>query len=160
MDILGNGAGPLPAGSPGGGSSCYPLETFETQTIDLTQPISGLEIIPARPFYSPHSVTTVWIVEQVTGTQTSPPTIRAGNDANHDNLIGPTSTTPSNANVNAAQVPCPITGPGTGAAIGPTSQFIANAPVFLDVTAGAAGTGGFTLKARLAISVSWSSVSG
>lgn len=157
MDFIGQGAGPIPVGTTGAGLASYPFEGFESATLDLTQITLGLEIIPARPGYFPYIFGALWIVESVSGVQTSPPTFQAGNDAAHTNTILPNSTTPSNANVNAANSVCAVTGPGllnSG-----TVKKIPNATVFLDITAPAVGTGGFALKARLWVEVIWLAVS-
>jgi len=155
---LGQGQGPAPIG-PGttGALSAYPVEMYQSPLLDLTQTVSGIELIPARPGYIPIIELALWETEFTAGTQTSPPTVRAGNDAGHTNFINTSSTTPSNANVNAANVPCLITGP-TGALSNQTAQQIPNATVLLDVTAGAAGTGGFALRAKLVCMIFWVAV--
>lgn len=155
QDFLGPGAGPISTGTGGAGFGAYAVEAFESPILDLTTTALGVELVPARPFYTPRLITASWLIEKVAGTQTSPPTVRAGNDAAHGNFIGQMSTTPSNANTNAAATPCVVTGPTAGTALGPTVQTITNAPVLLDIVSGATGTGGFMLKARLVVLVLW-----
>lgn len=135
----------------------YVVETFETQKIDLTQSASNIELIPARPGYFPVAASVQWLIESQAGTQTTPPTTNAGSDAAHTNFFPSSATTPSNASVNAAAPPSFANAPAQAA---DTVQRIANATVFLDITAGAQGTGGFALTGKLVVTVFWISVGG
>src|SRR6267142_2458719 len=137
----------------------YPVELFQTPLLDLTKTYSNIEIIPARPGYFPVVLSSSfpeWVIESVSGTQTSPPTIQAGNDAGHVNTIPNTATTPSNALVNAAVPPTVASGPAAPAA---TVKRVPNTPVFMDVTVAAQGTGGYSCLARLSFVVCWIAVS-
>ena len=155
QDFLGQGAGPETTGAPGGGLAVYAIETFETGLLDLTQTISLLELVPARPFYIPVFNGSRWVVEAVSGTQTSPATINAGNNAARSNFIPSNATTPINTEVNSCVPPCAITAPSSVAPSGLTAQAIANSPVLLDITSPCVGTGGFSLFAHLAVQVIW-----
>lgn len=155
LDSLGDGLGPVALGSSNGGSSlAFSHEVYESPTLDLTQPISNVEMIPAKPGHTAIFTTGdgFWVIESVSGTQVTPPTIRMGADAAHTNCIPSTATSPPNADVNAANPPSLSTFV-TGA--GNTVQRFANTPVFLDITAGATGTGGYACRARLSILVRW-----
>jgi len=70
-DFLGGGLGPIPLGSPGAGSLvAFPGETYVTPLFDLTQPLLGFELVPAKPGHIAFpNGTAVWVIEQVTGTQ-------------------------------------------------------------------------------------------
>lgn len=156
------GTGPQTLEGPGTNSAAvvaYPVEPFQTPLLDLTKTYSNVELIPARPGYVPIVASGFfpeWVIESVTGTQTSPPTIRAGNDAGHVNTIPSTATTPTNALVNTAVPPTVVTGPANPAV---TLKRIPNAPVFMDITVAAQGTGGYSCLARLSIVVYWFAVS-
>ena len=155
-DILGNGLGPEPLGSPGGGGLvAFPCETFQTLLLDLTKTVSGIELVPARNGHVAFQLASFWIIESTTGTQTSPPTVQAGNNGAHTNYIPSSGTTPSNANVAATVAPGVTAGPF---AAGNSIQIPINSPVLLDVTSGATGTGNFTLMGRLVTLVTWSEV--
>lgn len=157
-DFLGGGAGPLPNGSPGGGGLvAFPFESFVTPILDLTKAQLGVEIVPAKPGHvAVILATSLWFIEQVAGTQTSPPTLQAGSDPAHTNSIPSSSTTPSNADVatSASILPALAVGPTSQSAAVGVRRFV-NAPIILDVTAGAQGTGGFSLKARFQCRVIW-----
>lgn len=147
------GVGPIPEGVAGSGSlSAFPATTFQTQLLDLTQAQLNIELIPARPGYFPIPTSGNWVIEQASGTLVTPPTTRAGSDVGHTNFIPQAATTPSAANVNAANPPSLASGPANA---GNTVQRIPNTPVILDVVAGASGTGAFALKGRLQITVFW-----
>lgn len=154
-DFLGNGLGPVPGSNPGGGLVAYPNETFETPILDLTVPQLGIELVPAKPGHIAFSILAATIIESVTGTQVTPATWRAGSDAARVNQ-SPLVSTPSNANVNAANPPC-VGGLGGNIFTSPQQQF-ANTPVLLDVVSGASGTGGFSLRGRFSMSITWLAV--
>src|SRR6267142_1271140 len=133
----------------------YPLEPFQTPLLDLTKTYSNIEIIPARPGYFPVILSGFfpeWVIESVVGTQTSPPTVQAGNNAAHNNSIPTTATTPTNALVNTAVPPTTVTGPGNPAV---TLKQFPNTPVFMDITVAAQGTGGYSCLARLSFILHW-----
>lgn len=153
-DFLGAGAGPMPLGPDAlaGDMAMLPVEIFQTAYLDLTQVVSGIELIPAKPGYAPQILTSGWIIDAVTGTQTTPVTTQAGNDGAHSNIFPSASTNPTNTDVNTGSVPCL----GTNMALTPnTTKRIANAPVYLDITTGAQGTGGFSVFASLFVYVMW-----
>lgn len=151
-DVLGVGTGPTALGGSGSsGLINYPIETYVTPTLDLTQTVSGIELIPAKPGHVPLVYLARWIIYSVTGTQTTPATHKAGNNTAHTNIFASSSTNPSNANVNAAAPVSTAAGPVT---VQP-SNITPNAPVIFDLTSGAVGTGGFALRARLAAFVIW-----
>jgi hypothetical protein len=156
QDFLGPGTGPIPLGSGGSGLSAFPVESFTTSILDLTQVVAGLELVPARAGYIPRLGGGFWDIEQVVGTQTNPPTIQAGSDTAHSNFIASTNATPSNASTNAAATPCVISGPNQ--ASGGGVQSLTNATIFVDITVGATGTGGFVLKGRFVVNVLWMAV--
>lgn len=163
MIDFGMGVGPQSLEGPGTQSaSAGPfVDLFQSPLLDLTQVVSNIELVPARPNLIPfpvNLVTAFWFVEQRSGTQTSPPTIQAGSDAAHQNFFTTTSTTPSNANLNASVVPAPIAGPGIGVFSG-TLKRIPNAPIMLDLTVPAAGTGGYSCRARIFVVVAWIALS-
>lgn len=155
FDVLGNGVGPAPVGTSGSaGLAAYPCEVFISPILDLTVPNLGIEIVPARPGYVPEWLGSLWIFESITGTQTTAAVSKAGSNAAHTNLLG-SGTGPDNADTNAAHPPSV----GFGSQINTYSlQRIPNATVYLDVTSGASGTGGFSLRARCAIIVMWMAV--
>lgn len=156
-DILGSGAGPAPLGRAGGsGLVVYPDECFQTQQIDLTQVASSIELLPAKPGYFPVLIAAHFLIEATSGTQTTPLTCRAGSDAGHVNFFPTTANAPSNADVNATNVPSISTSINAGSAN--NIQRIPNATVFFDITAGAQGTGGFTLRGKFNLIVKWVSV--
>lgn len=149
----GSGLGPLPNGSPNGGSLVpFPIECFVTPVLDLTIPTLGLEIIPARPGFYPFLQNLSWVIENLAGVQTTPPTIQAGSDPAHMNMLTPFQT-PSNANLATILGSTPATA-GGGNSVSGTQQF-PNAPAFLDITIGSVGTGGFVLRARAVVRVGW-----
>lgn len=155
LDSLGDGLGPTPLGSSGAGSLvAFSHEVYESPTLDLTQTVSNVEIIPAKPGHVAAFVTgdAFWVIESVAGTQVTPPTIQMGSNAAHTNYIPSSAATPPNADVNAATPPSISTFP---TAAGNTVQRLANTPVFLDITAGASGTGGYACRARLSVLVRW-----
>lgn len=159
-DYFGNATGPAALGSPGAGSTVmYPCEAFQTPQLDFTRPTTtSIELVPARPGHFPLILTSIFLIETATGTQTSPPTTRAGNNATHDNLIAQNSTNPSNAAFNTPSVaPC-ISGGGSVPAA--ATQRIPNAPVFFDVVTGSAGTGGYALKGKFVVFVLWTAIGG
>ena len=150
------GAGPALLEGPGtnsAGEVAYLAEVFQTPLFDLTKTYSNIEIIPARPGYYPLPLLTEWVIESFSGTQTSPLTLRVGNDPGHVNIFALQSTNPSNVDVNAAIPPSYAT--GLTVAVSNNTQRIANAPVYMDITAPASGTGGFTCTARLSFIVVW-----
>jgi len=156
------GVGPEPSDGPGTPSSsliAYPMEIFQTPLIDISQPLSGMELIPARIGHIPILIVQLageWAIESVVGVQTSPVHVRAGSDAAHSNFLSST-TTPSNADVNGAVVPSLTSLNTTGP--GPVT-FFPNTPVYFDITVPAAGTGGFSCLARLIIAVNWVTTDG
>lgn len=160
MISLQPGVGPesLEGQSASGSILAYPGEIYQTPLIDISQPLSNLELIPARIGYFPVFIAGLGgmcAIESVTGTQTSPVHIQAGNNAAHTNLFA-TTTLPSNADVNGASVPSLTTlNPPTN-----LLTMIQNATVFFDITVPAVGTGGFKCLARFAVVVVWMSVEG
>jgi len=150
------GLGPAPLGSPGSaGLVAFPVELYQTPNLDLTVPNLGIELIPAKPGHFPVLVNANWIIDSASGTQTTPPTTRAGSDAGHVNFASQTSTKPSNASVNGANVPSMGDGNANAAL---TLRRIPNAPVIFDIVAGAQGTGTFAVRGRFSVSVNWVSV--
>ena len=149
QDILGNGVGPS------GTTASLPGESFQTDLLDLTQPLLGIEVVPAKPGYAPIIFSPEWVIESVSGTQTSPPVYNAGTNPAHTNY-NLAANTPTNAATNAAVPPCLAVGPSSTLPI----QLTPNAPVIMDITAGAQGTGSFSLKARLLLTVAWIAVGG
>lgn len=155
-DYLARGQGPVPLGSTGGGSLCgFPVENFQTPLLDLTTANLAIELVPARPGYAPIVNFAEWIISQKFGTQTSTATYRAGSNTGHSNFIASVSE-PSNAQVNAGSSGPYIASSAFTALI--DVKLIPNATVYLDVTAGASGTGGFALLASLSVSVAWVAV--
>jgi hypothetical protein len=153
IDYLGNGTGPASLGSPGAGTAvAFPHETYVTPLLDLTKAQLGIELLPAKPGYFPILLQTTWSIEQVSGTQTVPASVQAGSDAAHSNFLFASSTTPSNANVNAANPPSIAAGPSNATF---QNGLQTNAPIFLDITSPCQGTGGFQLKAKLFMLVGW-----
>lgn len=150
MDNMEFGAGPNPlSNSPGGGLGAYPIARFETPSLDLTVPHLGIELVPGKPGYISVIASTNWLIERVNGTQTTPLTCNAGSDAAHSNVIPSVAIQPTNADVNGANVPSLAAGQGQNALL----KLIPGAPVILDITAGAAGTGSFALTGRYVVSV-------
>ena len=138
--------------------SAFTMEIFQTPTLDLTKTYADVEIIPARPGFVPFLASANlnrWLIESITGTQTTPPTIRAGNDAGHSNFVTSTATTPSNAAVNAASPPSQITGPSAAAV---TAKRFPGATVYFDLTSAAVGTGGYACRAKYTCAVIWVAV--
>ena len=78
--------------------------------------------------------------------------MQGGNNAAHTNLFA-SQAIPSNATVNAVTAPPGLCTGVASAAL--TSQCITNAPIIMDITAGAQGTGGFLLKGKFVIWVNW-----
>lgn len=152
LDFLDAGLGPVPIGSPGGGSLVvFPFSVYETKTLDLTQLASNIEIVPAKPGHWPFATAGFFVIESTAGTQTSAASIRAGNDSGHVNLIA-ASAIPTNGDVNGANPPSfssAFTAPANA------TQRFANLPCFLDITTAAQGTGGFTLLGRFQVTVFW-----
>jgi len=137
-----------------------PCETYQTPLLDLTQATLGIELVPAKPGYIPIGLTSIWLIETSTGTQTTPPSIQAGNDSAHTNIMANTSTTPSNANAASCvgNTPALAGGPSTASAAQLAAQHNQNAAVVFDVTAGGQGTGGYTLKGKLVLVIMWQAV--
>lgn len=161
-DFFQRGLGPAPIGSPGGGLSvAWPIESFETPSLDLTVVQSNIELVPARPGYIALGFAALWLIEAISGTQTSPPTLQAGSDAAHSNFIPSTNSLPSNANINGGTTLPFLASSGSFIIISsPTTttlQRLPNTTTFLDITAGAAGTGDFALRGRLIVGVKWCS---
>mgnify|MGYP006866179937 CR=1 FL=1 len=134
------------------------VETFQTPLLDLTQTIDNLEFIPARPKHVPMYAfnytlgSSCWIIESVTGTQTSPPTFSIGQDAARTNIVAATATTPSNADVNNAVVPSL----GTALAVAVVSaQLLVNTPAYFKIATGAVGTGGYRCMAKFSLTIMW-----
>lgn len=156
------GLGPIPQGTPPAGALvAYSQETFQTQVLDLTVPNLGIEIAPAKPGHVPVVNFLNWIITQAAGTQTTPLSFQSGSDAAHTNFAPSQATHPSNAEVATA------IGLAAGQAIvcasssipGFPQKVIPNAPLILDITAGAQGTGGFSLKGFFMINILWMAVS-
>lgn len=157
-----SGLGPLslePAGLISAGRVPFPVEIYASPLLDLTQAVSGVEIIPAKPGYIPTTRTVggvFWVIENVTGTQTTPPTLRAGSNAARTNFIIQVSTTPANADVNGANPPSLS---NAAAAVATTTvQLFPNTPVYLDIVAPAAGTGGYKCMAKIISIITWMAV--
>lgn len=151
FDTLGVGAGPVPLG-PTASLAAYPVEAFESPILNLATTTLGIEMIPAKPGYFPSLINLFWIITSKAGTQTTPPTCRAGANSTHDNLWTTSSTTPSNASVNGAAPPSVAFGPLT---VNYAARALPNTPIIMDVTTGAQGTGGFTLRAKMLLVVFW-----
>lgn len=152
MDILGNGLGPSRnSSSPSSGMVAFPSEIYESPLLDLTQVTLGIELIPAKPGYFPVLSSARWLIEAFSGAQTTPCTSQAGNDPAHTNVLA-AGTSPTNGATNTSVPPCVLSA-GSAAAV--TVKRFANAPVIFDVTAGAQGTGGFTLMAKFFCTINW-----
>ena len=154
------GVGPQPLESPGAGAAYKSLpvvEVYVTSPLDLTQPHLGIELVPARPGYVPFNFDfSQWVILSTSGTQVTPATVQAGSNPAHNNYIASQSI-PSNADVAAAVPPCGASPNANTLQTAGQQVFPGNA-VILDVTAGAQGTGGFTLVARMTIQVRWISM--
>ena len=154
------GLGPQAFAGPGLGSGAalpFPLETYQTPLLDLTKTYSNIELLPARPGFYPVIISSMWLIESHSGTQTTPPTIQAGNDLNHVNIIPLSATRPSNANVNAIGQNGICT---ASAAAANTVQKIIGVPVFFDLTVPAVGTGGYSCFGHYVLIVCWMAVDG
>jgi hypothetical protein len=150
---LGNGPSLLEGpGTNSAGTCAYALDQFQTPLFDLTKTYSGIEVIPARPGYYAYPLSFVWIIESFAGTQVTPVVFQMGSNPAHNNIL-PSQSNPSNANVNAA-VP-PSTAIAATVTVATGTQYIANAPVYMDITSPASGTGGFACTARLAYYIFW-----
>lgn len=160
FDFLGVGAGPSALGPGAGSAIAFPGEVYETGLLDLTVPNLGVEIVPAKPGYIPIGLSPVILVEQVAGTQTTPMSSQAGSDSAHTNFVVPGSVAPTNASINACvgNTPAVVGGLSVSGNAARAAQHFTNAPIILDITAGAQGTGGFILKARLVFTIFWTAV--
>lgn len=146
--------GPMQLGAPNSGLFVlWPSEIFQTPLLDFTQPVSSIELIPARQGHFPLISQARFLIEALAGTQVTPPTIRAGSDVGHVNFWAQSSITPSNTVFNTPAVP-PALG---GAPSQPASSVprISNAAVFFDIVTGGSGTGGYALKGKLSVAVFW-----
>jgi hypothetical protein len=131
-------------------------EVFSTPLLDITQTLLGLEFIPARFGHIPMSASSLWSIESVAGVQTVPAQIQAGSDPAHSNVIVSVAS-PLTADVNAANPPSPSS--IAGSLLQPLKvQEFPGLPVFLDITSGAQGTGGFKCMARLVVHILWTAV--
>lgn len=130
------------------------METYQTPLLDLTQTLSSMEMIPARPGYAPIPVIVNWVIESTTGVQTVVLKNNMGSNLAKTNYNPANTNGPSNVNVNGANPPSLAGGIG----IAPSVQLFANTPVLLDITAGAQGTGSFSLMGRLFMIVYWAPV--
>lgn len=146
QDILGVGVGPS------GGMVSFSSDVFITDELDLTTTTFGIELIPSRPNHVPRIFISFWVLDQVSGNQTAPPTMRAGSNAGHNNTLS-TSASPTNGEVNGAAGVVPTIANGPTEVL-PHAVF-PNTPVIMDVTAGATGTGAFAVKGRLVVAVTW-----
>lgn len=158
--MIGNSPGLGPANLEGDQSTSASLvlvrpETFSSPLLDISQALSGMEIVPARPGHVFVVSRMQWIIESVVGTQTVPLNMQIGNNPTHDNVLTSTAT-PSNVDTNTAIPPSPTTGQAPPALV----QNFPNVPTFMDITSGAQGTGGFKVMARFIISVIWYGVGG
>lgn len=152
------GLGPQQLEGPGSASAglgAFAFEFFQTPLLDLTKTYSNIELIPARPGFIPISSTNVekWVIELVQGTQTSPPTVRAGSDAAHTNFINNQNNTPSNAIVNTTVPPAVTIGNNLNFVL--PVQSLPGVPVFFDLVSPAQGTGGYIVKARYVCGIAW-----
>jgi hypothetical protein len=130
-------------------------EVFQTPLIDITKPLSGMEIVPARPGYVPVCVLAInWSIESVVGVQTSPVVYNAGQDAAHTNVVPALSNGPSNAEINGVTPPS-IRGVNAASV---RAQLMTNTPVFLDITQGAQGVS--SCLAKLNVGVLWVAIGG
>ena len=157
--MIGNlpGVGPesLEGNPTSGYRVAYPFEVFSTPLLDITQPLSAMELIPARLGHVPIAATGTWSIESVVGVQTVPAQVQAGNDASHTNIFASTAS-PSNATVNTTTPPSISNGINKPL----RTQIFPNSTVFFDITAGAQGTGGFKCMAKLVVAVLWASIGG
>lgn len=151
--FAGAGAGPIPQGN-STGLVAYPNETFQTPVLDLTQVQLGIELVPAKPGHVFTVLFINWVITQASGTQTTPLTMQIGNDAAHTNICASQSIHPSNAEVAAAVPPAVC----SASSLALSTKLFPNAPTFLDITAGAQGTGGFSLKGYFIITTIWMAV--
>jgi hypothetical protein len=151
MDNFELGVGPIPESNPGGGLISLPLISYQTPLLDLTKVTLGIELIPAKPGFVPFVASSFWSIEKASGTQTASPTTQLGSDVAHTNVYGPLAAQPSNADVNGANVPSIAQGNISSFNL----QLFPNAPCMFDVTAGAQGTGAFSLMGRFNVDVFW-----
>lgn len=158
--MIGNtpGLGPqnLEGNQTSGSLLAFSPETYSTPLLDITQPISKVELIPARPGYIPVAVLNCfWSIENVVGAQTVPAQFQVGSNAAHTNVFTSTAA-PTNADVAATNPPS-----RTSTLFGQfqTQQF-ANTPIFFDLTTGAQGTGGFKCSAKFIITLLWAAIGG
>jgi len=142
------------SGTNSAASNPYPVEVYQSPLLDLTKTVSNVEFVPARKGFFPLAITTSCIVESVSGVQTSPPTLRAGNNVTHDNFIATDTGDPTNAAVNAAVAPAYV-GNLISSFVADTVMNFTNSPVLFDITAPAVGTGGYACMARFVTTVIW-----
>jgi hypothetical protein len=115
-----------------------------TPKIDLTTLATTAGVIPAKAgFYFVH-LSTRFVLTDLAGVFTGAPTVKAGNNASKDNVMGAQANSPSVALLNAA---APV--PEQGAGVLPTqgTQLIDLATA-VDVVVTVATTGGATGKIR------------
>jgi len=135
----------------------FQWETYETPLLDLTQPLSMMEMLPARPGHVPIPIgLETWLIEFAAGVQTVPLQFNLGSSPARTNYVAANTSGPSNADVNGANPPS-LTSGFAGISIS-TSQLIVNTPVLLDITAGAQGTNFFKLLGRLVLIVWWTPI--
>lgn len=156
------GIGPLfleQDGKVSGGLVIPSSEIYQSPLLDISQPVFGMEIVPAKLGLVCVAILSnpLWFVESVVGVQTSPPHCQAGSDAAHSNLYAPDVGNPSNGLVNAGTAPPFLGGAGSSTNL---AANVANAPVFFDLTVGAVGTGGYKCMAKLVLVVTWIAVGG
>ena len=158
------GVGPLFLEQDGGARSSGLVvpstEIYQTPLLDISQPVFGIEVVPAKfglvavTFALPNNQ---WFVESIVGVQTSPPHCQAGSDAAHTNLYAPDTGDPINALVNAGTAPPFLAGVASATAL---AAYMPNTPVFFDLTVGATGTGGYKCMAKLIFIITWIAVGG
>jgi hypothetical protein len=135
-----------------GTASPYPFDIYQTPLIDIAKTVSNIELVPARVGFYPVLFHMAIVAEKIVGTQTSPPTIRAGNNATHDNYVATDANDPTNAAVNASVAPALV---GVLNLVSNTMKQATNAPVLFDITVPAAGTGGYSCMVKFVTTVTW-----
>lgn len=119
---------------------------FETPVIDLTQTGQTAFVMPAMPGVYALAIRSLGFLITAAGTQSTAPTISIGNESTtFANLLASGAATTATA---AAHVPALFF--ATTGVLAVQLLDLSN-PIKLNVTVGAAGTGGFAATARFAI---------
>lgn len=100
---------------------------------------------PAVAGFIPPWIQSKWLITSVTGTATSNPSTKAGNNASFDNLYGPASV-PATGSINIGVRGLSAVTINSSTAAGLIDL---TTPIRVTVVTGATGTGGFQAKGRL-----------